>query len=258
MANIKLEIDCREPKDLINILREDIENTEVKGLELGDFLIKDKDDNILVILERKSLADLLSSIKDGRYAEQSFRLNKYPLHNHCIYYIIEGDLNNFILKNNEINQKTLFSALFSLSYYKGFSIIKTTGIIETGEIIKRFIKKLEGEKRKPYYNISLENRGASADVSSSFSPEDYSNTLKMSKKSNITKNNIGEIMLSQIPGVSLTCSKTIMVKYLTIKNLIVELEGNSACLDNLIMECKNSKRKISKTAIKNIKEYLIN
>ena len=40
------------------------------------------------IIERKSLADLASSIRDGRYAEQSFRLNGYPIFNHYIYFNI--------------------------------------------------------------------------------------------------------------------------------------------------------------------------
>ena len=45
----------------------------------------------LLIIERKSLNDLASSIKDGRYAEQSFRLSNIEHHNHNIVYLIEGD-----------------------------------------------------------------------------------------------------------------------------------------------------------------------
>ena len=41
------------------------------------------------LIERKSLNDLESSIKDGRYNEQSLRLDKYDLANHNIYYLIE-------------------------------------------------------------------------------------------------------------------------------------------------------------------------
>ena len=65
---------------------------EVVNLELGDFIICDDLGRENVIFERKSLSDLASSIKDGRYAEQSFRLNNYNFHNHNIVYIIEGDL----------------------------------------------------------------------------------------------------------------------------------------------------------------------
>ena len=40
----------------------------------------------LLIIERKSLADLESSIKDGRYENQSYRLDGLPVINHNIYY----------------------------------------------------------------------------------------------------------------------------------------------------------------------------
>jgi len=52
----------------------------------------------------------------------------------------------------------------------------------------------------------------------------YTNAIKASKKSNITKDNIGEIMLAQIPGLSMNVAQSLMEKYKTIKNLIKELE----------------------------------
>ena len=244
---MKIEVDAREPKELITMLKSQIDQVEVTNLDIGDVVIKNNNDEIIVIIERKSLSDLLSSIKDGRYAEQSYRLEQLSIHNHNIYYIIEGNINNFILKNKEINQKILFSAIFSLSYYKGFSIIKTNDIIETGETIGRFMKKLESDKRKSYYSCGR------SDISMN-----YSETLKISKKSNITKENIGEIMLAQIPGVSIYCAQAVMKQYFSIKNLICELEKNKQCLDNLIINCKNTKRKISKPAVQNIKDFLIN
>ena len=38
-----------------------------------------------------SLNDIASSIKDGRYVEQSHRLIGYNMHNHNINIFIEGD-----------------------------------------------------------------------------------------------------------------------------------------------------------------------
>ena len=55
-------------------------------LLLGDVIItNDKDEEVLII-ERKTLRDLAASIKDGRYLEQSFRLNNCNCHNHHIIY----------------------------------------------------------------------------------------------------------------------------------------------------------------------------
>ena len=64
---------------------------EKRVLELGDILFMSDDESVThLIIERKSFADLLSSIKDGRYAEQSHRLrNCFPnLHN--VVYLLEG------------------------------------------------------------------------------------------------------------------------------------------------------------------------
>ena len=47
---------------------------ECKVLDVGDIHICDNSNNIMLIFERKTIADLLSSIKDGRYSEQSLRL----------------------------------------------------------------------------------------------------------------------------------------------------------------------------------------
>ena len=52
-------------------------------LPLGDIIINDGI-NDCVIIERKTLTDLAASIKDGRYDEQSYRLNGLPHHNHNI------------------------------------------------------------------------------------------------------------------------------------------------------------------------------
>jgi ERCC4-type nuclease len=65
---------------------------QTSNLPLGDVVILNKENKEELIIERKSISDLASSIKDGRYAEQSFRLNNYKTHNHNIIYIIEGDI----------------------------------------------------------------------------------------------------------------------------------------------------------------------
>ena len=60
----------------------------VETLPLGDAILC-KNETEMVIIERKSLRDLAASIKDGRYEEQSYRLNGLPIHNHNIVYLTE-------------------------------------------------------------------------------------------------------------------------------------------------------------------------
>ena len=84
---MQLNIDYREKALLQRI------QVEPKNLTLGDVTIE-KDGKELLIIERKTIADLASSICDGRYKEQSFRLSESPVLNHNILYLIEGSLND--------------------------------------------------------------------------------------------------------------------------------------------------------------------
>lgn len=262
---MKLVIDNREPKELKTLIQDKIENVELKNLEIGDIIFLDDHDNIVLIFERKSISDLISSIKDGRYSEQSFRLQEYPLHNHNIFYLIEGSLLNSRKQYNETIEKTVYSAMFSLSYSKGFSLLHTSCLVETAEFIIFFFQKIVKDKSiKPYYhntnrinNTIQEETGESKESKENEDNKDYVSHIKTSKKSHITKENINEIMLTQIPNVSMITSKCILSEYNNIENLIKCLRENNNCLENLRIKNKNGERKIGKNTIENIKLYLL-
>ena len=95
-------------------------------------------------------------------------------------------------------------------------------------------------------------------LNSPFEKMDYVNVIKKVKKENITPNNIGEIMLCQIPGISSITALAIMSQYKSISNLIKELELNNESMKDL--SYKNEKgqtRKINKTCIANIVKFLL-
>ena len=151
---MKLKIDNREKKliKLLEIYKKefDLKNIEcaVEKLDLGDFIICDDDGNEKLIIERKSLNDLASSIKDGRYVEQSHRLTGYKMHNHNIIYLIEGNLYNYRDKYTKIKSNTLLVTMGCLQYYKGFSVVRTFDILETAEYIIRFCDKMKRENKE--------------------------------------------------------------------------------------------------------------
>ena len=60
----------------------------IETLPLGDVILS-KNGIDMAVIERKSLRDLAASIKDGRYEEQSYRLNGLPIHNHNIVYLVK-------------------------------------------------------------------------------------------------------------------------------------------------------------------------
>jgi ERCC4-type nuclease len=185
-----IKVDFRE-KDLIALMQlklmndsNDNKNASIKlkvdNLKIGDvsFVEIDKNDNEigdeLLLFERKSLNDLASSIKDGRYAEQSFRLDGYqPVPNHNIVYLIEGDISKY--RENQytrINRNTLLSSMFSVLYYKGFSVVRTMNVVETSELIWSWGDKLEremdgkkaksGAKKMAYYKSDDATTAATA------------------------------------------------------------------------------------------------
>ena len=279
---MKIKIDNREEELIknINFLIANIPSFKdiqviIETLPLGDIIIYDEESDKLVI-ERKSVNDLLSSIKDGRYEEQSYRLNGLNHHNHNIIYLIEGDINrlNNRFKDNKIEKLTLYSAILSLNYFKGFSVIRTFSLEETAIFICNTVNKLkkgEIEKKYPYYgNTKIEE--PSKEISdTSFNvvnnvvnnvqeenDKDYISVVKKVKMENITPDNIGEIMLCQIPSISSVTSIAIINKFKTFANLMSCIQNDSNCLNDITTtNSKGQQRKISKTCISNIYKFLL-
>ena len=93
-------VDYRE-KELITHLDnalDDKKKFHICNLPIGDVIIGcdsendiPKPEEILCIMERKTVSDMAASIRDGRYEEQSYRLNDSNVPNHNILYVIEGD-----------------------------------------------------------------------------------------------------------------------------------------------------------------------
>lgn len=279
----------------------------IKNLPIGDVVIKKNEDDSedCIIIERKTIHDLAASIKDGRYIEQSYRLDGLNCHNHNIIYLIEGDLYRYTKKGkSNIDKQTLYSAIFSIMYFKGFSVMCSKSVEETAFIIcnmtNKFAKTLKN--RNPYYLNKLEeitHKNDSGEVLEEFEetrtdpniqidtedipqPDDslcsdkeinapiennppplishksYCHVVKKVKKDNITVDNIGEIMLSQIPSVSSINAVAILSKFGTLAQLIHAISEDKTCLDDICTVDKNNKsRKISKRTIHNIIKFLV-
>jgi ERCC4-type nuclease len=261
-----------------------------ENLPIGDIIICDDNQEKLVI-ERKSVADLLASIKDGRYEEQSYRLNGIQIHNHNIVYLIEGDVNkaNRFKGDGQTEKLTAYSAMFSLNYFKGFSVFRTFNMDETAIVICNMAYKLEKDTRLAFYqnkktntiintintidetpilndskesnkedNKEVDNIEEQEETNTSKTDKDYVNVVKKVKKDNITPQNIDEIMLCQIPGISSLTAITIIEKFNTLTNLLKELENNPECLKDVsYINSKGQSRKINKTCASNIMKYLL-
>jgi ERCC4-type nuclease len=242
-------------------------------LPLGDIIINDGI-NDCIIVERKTLSDLAASIKDGRYEEQSYRLNGLQHHNHNIVYLVEGDMYRFNAFKERIDKQTLYSAMFSINYFKGFSVMRSNNMEETAMIACNMVYKLVGglkSGKNGFYSNTITNiptiknsddntsddQNNNADIVKESSEKDYCSVIKKVKKDNITPDNIGEIMLCQIPGISSASALAILAQFKTLPNLIQCLKEDEQCLNTICTTDANGKsRKISKTAIATIVKFL--
>ncbi|CAH2006306.1 unnamed protein product [Acanthoscelides obtectus] len=132
-----------EGKNTLDPLLQELNNFcvsyEVKSLKIGDYIwicrdkVSKKELVLPYIIERKRLDDFSSSIKDGRYYEQKFRLKKSGIKN--IYYLIE-DYN----KKNHIGLPlpTLRQAAINTAIQDGFFIKETKNWKHTAKFLTQF------------------------------------------------------------------------------------------------------------------------
>jgi ERCC4-type nuclease len=244
-------------------------------LHIGDIVFEDKTGKQILIIERKTLYDLAASIKDGRYNEQSFRLDKEAIHNHNIVYIIEGDIERYNEKKGRISKKILISSMFSLLYYKGFSVFRTNSICETADVVVFFADKYDkttvaDKTRCAYYGGGCVASGVENVIMPTTAPitpptdkeesEKYCGVFKSHKEKNeyITPDNINIIMLACVPGISSKIATQIMNEYKTIQNLLYQLEKEPDALNTFMTKTESgAMRKISKTCVDNIKKFLV-
>lgn len=191
-------IDSRETNLYEKLLNRNIEIVK-KQLEIADIHII-VNENIFVF-ERKTAADLLSSIKDGRYKEQKLRM--MTTYKNCNY-IIEEDT---IVSSNSI----LLSSYLHSIYRDNINIFFTKNIQETAEFLCLLYNKI----------ISNPEKFISSNTSTSYI-DNYK--IKSKKIENIDKDNCYLLQLSQIPTISKEIAKRIKEQYSTLRILIKSLE----------------------------------
>ena len=229
---------------------------EKRVLQLGDILFTSDDESVTYLcIERKSFQDLLASIKDGRYTEQSYRLsNCYP-NPHNVVYLLEGMLSTVK------DKKTVISCIASLNYFKGFSVHRTVSMAETALYVLCMADKMSREFKKgnsPMQQASMQQASgqqvsaeqACVEVQST----DYCNVVKVSKKANITKENIGQLILMQIPGISSTIAIELMRPFKSFIDFVDHIRTNPEYLNTVTVK----QRKIGSNIVKGILEFILN
>ena len=140
---MNIEIDYRECQliDLIKVQKSDIISI---NLHVGDILIKENNDIILVI-ERKTISDFCSSIKDGRYQEQKERLQELTCEK---MYIIEGNINCDM-------KTTLQSSIINMMIRDHILVFRTDNLQETCDTILSIFYKYNEKKFDKKINTGI-------------------------------------------------------------------------------------------------------
>lgn len=222
-SNLCISIDYREKKiiEILNLNKPSFEFNS-QNLTIGDIIIKQKEE-ILLIIERKTISDLYSSLMDNRYNEQKSRL----LDANCpIMYIIEG-FNILPFKS----ASKIDSILLSLQIKNNFYIMRSESVEHTCDILNEIYKK---------YKMILEC-GENVD----------SKNLNFKSFTKLKKNveNNWLIQLTTINSVSSTIAQKITETYPTCKDLIIEyskLEFVSKECVKLLEDIIIQKRRIGK------------
>lgn len=270
-----LIVDNREIK-LIDLLKTSKIQYTIKNLLIGDIIIQytikhnsnnnnNVDDNnnditYTLICERKTLTDMIASIKDGRYKEQKIRLQAELANNTSsqnklkILYILEGLQNELRLPQD----KTIINGVIISSIFRdGVPIIQTANLQETFNMITRLQERIIKNPIEIFtnldhnittYNNIISTNTISTNVISDSTPNAntqsstiknvpititnnsidkdnnvYINSLqniKKCKKDNITPQNWNIMCYMNIPGISNNIALKIAEKYPTIKSLV--------------------------------------
>jgi len=239
---------------------------EKRVLQLGDIIFTSDDELVThLVIERKSFSDLLASVKDGRYAEQSHRLIHCFPNPHNIVYLLEG---MFSTVHQEKDKKKIISCMASLNYFKGFSLMRTVSATETAQHIVYLADKIAKELPLKKLEAAQVSQEPSAELSTEIpqttnvpqltnAPAPYCSVVKAAKKANITKENIGEIILCQIPGISSTTAVELMKPFNTFAEFMNKIKEDSKYLDLVAIENNGKKRKIGKNVIDGIRGFLL-
>ena len=229
---------------------------EKRVLQLGDILFTSDDETTTFLcIERKTLLDLLASIKDGRYSEQSYRLSNCFPNPHNVVYLLEG------MFSTVKDRKLVISCIASLNYFKGFSVHRTVSLAETAMYILCMADKIArggrtyGSPKPPPLNTpGLNNTLTNPSVEKPLESTDYCDVVKVSKKANITKENIGQLFLMQIPGISSAISIEIMKPFANFLEFVDHIRSEPGYLSQI----KVNGRKIGSNVIKGINEFILN
>ena len=257
---ITIKIDSRENKlkDRLKESAEQLCNTlnvinivtvECDNLYCGDFIIEFQHKPIIVI-ERKTLSDLVASIRDGRYRVQKAKLVD-TFGRDIVTYVIEGnfDYSPSPLFIESMDKYSIVSSLINTHVRDGLHVVHTQNLNDTHDYIIALLTRLIKDPKK--YVKSGEG-----------------STIVCQKEDMIVKNKVNSkedlffYQLTQVPGISAKTAQAFVDTFGNIKKFYDEMsnvnnEEKLKLLKNIFITDNNKKRRISSKVADNILNYML-
>jgi len=209
MGRLVLHIDFRE-KELYEHLKTKTGSYTLvsQNLEVGDIMVSIEGGQPLLVLERKSLSDLASSNRDGRYREQRARLLSVKGQGVAIAYVIEigsgwsNELNKAYTMSRVL-ESTLYSIVIRLQLRYGISVFQTRDTQNTVSLLLQLCKMLEEDNE--VFSLSS---GIVADAT--VAAANYTEALSAQKSANRNMKRPAAGMLCSLPGIGAKMSESIL------------------------------------------------
>lgn len=205
------------------------------------------DSKPVLLFERKTIADLVASITDGRYRNQKISLlNEYGKDQ--VYYIIEGPM-TYSLTPLKSSDKAVQGAIINTLLRDKIGIFFTKNVDETFQLIQNVWHRVQEDPSK-------------------YLPDSQLETSACKLQPQLQHNRVGDMtacyrmQLCQVPDVSVKTADAIMAKFPTMVQLVQTMTGKSKeeklnlLKDIVTTDSKGKQRKLSSRVVDNIINYI--
>ena len=202
-------------KELLNAIPELNVRLERKQLLIGDIQINNNES--IIIIERKTWSDLVSSLNDGRYTNQKARLIAERERNPQLkfVYLIEGNPPPYMAFTRTTPNAHAYAALTKMAIRDNICSLWCATFIDTARMVLYIVKTAAKDGFVSEFRAQEGAEGAP----SAAPARGYSQFVKHASKRKNTEENAWEIMLTSISGVSTAKAIKIMEMYPTPKSL---------------------------------------
>lgn len=238
-------IDSRE-----QVLLQDLENKlsiplKTRMLPIGDLIFQKENGEILLMIERKSVRDLVHSLKDGRYHDQRNRWHEFLKNspNSFVSLWIEGDL-----MSADMEEPIRSSLLNSLLRLQTKHLVIVHHVRSRDGFIKSLQMVADKLQKDPYHLV--------------MKPDDTlinPPSLEGYKKSAHSEETYWQSCLALIPSISIqTASRITSFLYPSMVQMVQELSENQSAVIKKLSGLKlNEKRKLGEKQALKIVRYIM-